>query len=91
MARRKSKLRVLQPFMFFLIGFFLGIGSIWPGLISENGRKCFFKIIKDGSDGNVSIGTIFSISPNYLLRISNEKNKYNKVLLIGDFCFRKAK
>ena len=91
MARRKSKLRILQPLMFFLIGFFLGIGSIWPGLISENGRKCFFKIIKDGSDGNVSIGTIFSISPNYLLRISNEKNKYNKVLLIGDFCFRKAK
>ena len=90
MSRRKSKLRILQPLMFFLIGFLLGIGSIWPGLISENGRKCFFKIIKDGSDGNVSIGTIFSISPNYLLKISNEKNKYNKVLLIGDFCFRKA-
>ena len=91
MARRKSKLRILQPLIFFLIGFLLGIGSIWPGLISENGRKCFFKIIKDGSDGKVSIGTVFSISPNYLLRISNEKNKYNKVLLIGDFCFRKAK
>ena len=91
MSRRKSKLRILQPLIFFLIGFLLGIGSIWPGLISENGRKCFFKIIKDGSDGNVSIGTIFSISPNYLLRISNENNKYKKVLLIGDFCFRKAK
>ena len=91
MSRRKSKLRILQPLMFFLIGFLIGIGSIWPGLISENGRKCFFEIIKDGSDGNVSIGTIFSISPNYLLRISNEENKYNKILLIGDFCFRKAK
>jgi len=66
----------------------MGIGSLWPGLISESGRKCFFKIIKDGSDGNVSIGTIFSISPNYLLKISNEKNKYKKVVLIGDFCFR---
>ena len=69
----------------------MGIGSIWPGLISESGTKCFFKILKDGSDGSVSLGTIFSISPNYLLRISNEKNKYYKVLLIGDFCFRKAK
>ena len=67
-----------------------GIGTIWPGLITEKGRKCFFKIIKDGSDGNVSLGTIFSISPNYLLRISNEQNKYKKVLLIGDFCFRKS-
>ena len=90
MNRRKSKLRILQPLMFSFIGFIIGIGTIWPGLISETGRKCFFEIIKDGSDGNVSLGTIFSISPNYLLRISNEKNKYNKVLLIGDFCFRKA-
>jgi len=72
------------------MGFMMGIGSIWPGLISESGRKCFFRIIKDGSDGNVSIGTIFSISPNYLLRISNEENKYKKILLIGDFCFRKV-
>ncbi len=91
MQRRKSKLRIFQPLMFLLIGFIMGIGSIWPGIISEPRRKCFFGIIKDGSDGSVSLGTIFSISPNYLLRIRNEKNKYNKVLLIGDFCFRKAK
>ena len=90
MNRRKSKLTILQPLMFSFIGFIIGIGTIWPGLISETGRKCFFEIIKDGSDGNVSLGTIFSISPNYLLRISNEKNKYKKVLLIGDFCFRKS-
>ena len=90
MNRRKSKLRIIQPLMFLFIGFILGIGSIWPGLISQPGRKCFFEIIKDGSDGNVSLGTIFSISPNYLLKISNENNKYKKVLLIGDFCFRKA-
>ena len=90
MSRRKSKLRVLQSLMFFFIGFIMGIGSIWPGLLSDSGRKCFFKIMKDGSDGSVSLGTIFSISPNYLIRISNEKNKYNKVLLIGDFCFRKS-
>ena len=80
---------ILQPFILFFIGFFIGIGSVWPGLISESGRKCFIRIIKDGSDGNVSLGTIFSIPPNYLVRISNEKNKYNKILLVGDFCFRK--
>ena len=90
MRRRKSKLRILQPLMFSFIGYMIGLVSIWPGLLSESGRKCFSKIIKDGSDGNVSLSTIFSISPNYLLRISNEKNKYNKVLLIGDFCFRKS-
>ena len=90
MSRKKSKLKIIKPLMFFLLGLIMGITSIWPGLVSDSGRKCFLKIIKDGSDGNVSLGTIFSISPNYLLRISNEKNKYNKVLLIGDFCFRKA-
>ena len=88
MSRRKSKLRYIQYFMFLLIGVFLGAGTIWPGLITEKGRKCFFKIIKDGSDGSVSLGTIFSITPNYLLKIKNEGNKYNKVLLVGDFCFR---
>ena len=88
MSRKKSNLKIIKPLMFFLIGFLMGITSIWPGLVSESGRKCFLKIIKDGSDGNVSIGTIFSISPNYLLKISNEKNKYKKVVLIGDFCFR---
>ena len=58
-------------------------------MVSEKGRKCFFKVIKDGSDGNVSLGTIFSITPNYLLKINNAKNKYTKILLVGDFCFRK--
>ena len=88
MTRAKSKLRFLQSILFLILGIILGVGAIWPGLITETGRKCFLKIIKDGSDGNVSLGTIFSINPNYLLKIHNEKNKYNKILLIGDFCFR---
>ena len=73
-----------------ILGLILGVGAIWPGLTTQTGRKCFVKIIKDGSDGNVSLGTIFSITPKYLLKIRNEKNKYNKILLIGDFCFRKS-
>ena len=89
MTRIKSNLRFFQSILFLVLGIILGVGSIWPGIITQTGRKCFLKIIKDGSDGNVSIGTIFSITPNYLLKIHNEKNKYNKILLIGDFCFRK--
>ena len=89
MIRAKSKLRFLQSFLFLNLGIILGVGAIWPGLITEKGRKCFLKVIQDGSKGNVSLRTIFSITPNYLLKIYNEKNKYNKVLLIGDFCFRK--
>lgn len=89
MASTKSEFRAFQYFIFLLFGFILGVGAIWPGLITEDGRKCFFKIIKDGTDGSVSIGTIFSITPNYLLKINNAKNKYNKGLLVGDFCFRK--
>ena len=87
--RTNSKVRFFQSFSFFILGMILGVWAIWPGLITEKGRKCFLKIIKDGSAGNVSLGTIFSITPNYLLKIHNEKDKYNKILLIGDFCFRK--
>ena len=89
MTRVKSKLRYLHSFLFLILGIILGVIAIWPGLITQTGRKCFLKIIQDGSDGNVSFGTIFSITPNYLLKIKSEKNKYNKILLIGDFCFRK--
>ena len=89
MTRVKSKLRYLHNSLFLILGIILGVIAIWPGLITQTGRKCFLKIIQDGSDGNVSFGTIFSITPNYLLKIHNEKNKYNKILLIGDYCFRK--
>ena len=89
MTLTKSKLRFIQNFLFLTLGIFLGVGVIWPGVISEKGRKCFLKIIKDGSDGNISLETIFSITPNYLLKIHNSKNGYFKILLAGDFCFRK--
>ena len=67
----------------------MGIFSIWPGIISTRSRKCFFDILKDGSDGNVQLNTVLSIKPSYMLKIKNEKNNYLKVLLIGDSCFRK--
>ena len=89
MNKKKYKASIIQSVLFVFIGFFLGVGAIWPGIVTETGRKCFFKIIKDGSDGNVSLSTIFSITPNYLMKIKNAQNKYFKVLLVGDFCFRK--
>ena len=89
MNKKKSKILFIKYSLFLFIGFFLGVGVVWPGIIKETGRSCFFKIIKDGSDGNVSLSTIFSISPNYLLRIKNAKNDYVRILMIGDFCFRK--
>ncbi len=89
MNRKKLNSRFIKSTLFIFIGFFLGVGVIWPGIIKETGRKCFFKIVKDGSDGSVSLGTIFEISPSYLMKIKNSKNKYSKILLVGDFCFRK--
>ena len=67
----------------------MGIFSIWPGIISTRSRKCFFDILKDGSDGNLQLNTVLSINRSYMLKIKNEKNNYLKVLLIGDSCFRK--
>ena len=72
-----------------LLGFSLGILVIWPGIVSGNSRKCFFDILKDGSDGNIELKTILSLNPNYLLKIKSTRNKYLKFLLVGDSCFRK--
>ena len=73
----------------FILGLSVGVILIWPGMISGNSRKCFFNILLDGSDGTVRVGTLLSMNTNYLLKIKNTKNKYLKILLIGDSCFRK--
>ena len=87
--RKLYKIFYIQIIPIFILGFSIGVISIWPGIISGNSRKCFLNILKDGSDGSVKIGTIFSINPNYLLKIKKNKNKYFKILLIGDSCFRR--
>ena len=66
----------------------MGLITIWPGVISGNSRKCFFDILKDGSDGDIQLKTIFKVKHDYLLKIKNSRNKYFKVLLVGDSCFR---
>ena len=71
------------------LGFALRVILIWPGIISRNSRKCFYNILKDGSDGDMELKTILSVNPNYLIKIKNARNKYLKVLIVGDSCFRK--
>ena len=87
--RKFYKTFYLQIILIFILGFSIGVILIWPGIISGNSRKCFFNILKDGSDGSVKIGTLLSINPNYLLKIKKTKNNYLKILLIGDSCFRR--
>ena len=89
MSRKKAKINNLINILFFFTGLLIGIILIWPGILKNNNRRCFFKIIEDGSDGKVSVGTILSIDPNSLIKINNAKNNYGKVLRIGDYCFRK--
>ena len=89
MSRRKSKINRLINALFFLVGLSIGVIIIWPGILKNDNRKCFFKIIGDGSDGKVTVSTILSIDPNSIVKINNAKNAYDKVLRIGDYCFRK--
>ena len=89
MGRKKLRIKNLFYALFFFAGLSLGITLIWPGLIRNENRKCFSKIIEDGSDGKVKIGTILSIDPKSLVIINNAKNSYSKILRIGDYCFRK--
>ena len=77
-----------QIFLIFVLGFSIGVITIWPGVISGNSRKCFLDILKDGSDGDIQLKTILKVKHDYLLKIKNARNKYFKVLLVGDSCFR---
>ncbi len=89
MSRRKSKINRLINTLFFLIGLSIGVILIWPGIMKNDNRKCFFKIIRDGSDGKVTVSTILSIDPSSLVKINNANSTYFKILRIGDYCFRK--
>ena len=89
MRRKKSSVNILINILFVFTGLSIGIILIWPGILKNDNRRCFFKIIEDGSDGKVSVGTILSIDPSSLVKIKNAKNTYGKILRIGDFCFRK--
>ena len=80
MILRKSKRNKLFNVIFFLTGFSLGIILIWPGILKNESRRCFYRIISDGSDGKVTIGTILSIDPNSLIKINNAKNAHGKIL-----------
>ena len=77
-----------QIFLIFVLGFSIGVITVWPGVISGNSRKCFLDILKDGSDGDIQLKTILKVKHDYLLKIKNARNKYFKVLLVGDSCFR---
>jgi len=77
-----------QIFLIFVLGFSIGVITVWPGVISGNSRKCFLDILKDGSDGDIQLKTILKVKHDYLLKIKNARNKYLKVLLVGDSCFR---
>ena len=89
MGKKKFyKVFYLKIIPIFVLGFSLGVIAIWPGLISGNSRKCFFDILKDGSDGDVKFKTILSVKPNYLIKIKSARNNYFKILLVGDSCFR---
>ena len=89
MSLRKLKNNNIFNTLFFIVGLSIGILLIWPGLLKNENRRCFIKIIEDGSDGKVRVGTILSIDPNSLIKIRNAKNTYRKILRIGDYCFRK--
>ena len=89
MSRKKNSYKIFLIILIFILGTSLGVIIIWPGIISGKNRNCFWNIIKDGSDGNVSLNTVLSISPKYLIKIKNASDKYQKVLFIGDYCFRK--
>ena len=89
MAKKKFyKDFYLKILPIFVLGFSLGLITIWPGVISGNSRKCFIDILKDGSDGDIQLKTILKVKHDYLLKIKNAKNRYFKVLLVGDSCFR---
>ena len=89
MKKKSPKLKIIKNLLLIFLGFSFGIISVWPNITSNKGRNCFFNIIKDGSDGSIKLSTILSIEPDYLLKIKNARNKYYKILYVGDYCFRR--
>ena len=58
MRKKKLIIKSLIYGLYLVTGISIGIILVWPGILNFEKRKCFFNIIKDGSNGKLSIGTI---------------------------------
>ncbi len=74
--------------LFFLIsGVLIGSWISWPGIVSPMNWKCFNDIIENSKKEKISIKTILSVSPKYLIRGMPEDN-FSKFRILSDTCFR---
>ena len=73
--------------LFILIGTILGVWFSWPGILLPKKWDCFLDIIDDSNSEKLSFNAILSISPKYLLKGSS-LNKYSKLRIVADACFR---
>tara|TARA_Y100000739_G_C20522087_1_gene424607 strand:+ start:949 stop:1071 length:123 start_codon:yes stop_codon:yes gene_type:complete len=39
MNKRRSKIKYINSILFLIIGFVLGVGAVWPSLVTNSGRN----------------------------------------------------
>tara|TARA_Y100000589_G_scaffold142397_1_gene135905 strand:- start:247 stop:480 length:234 start_codon:yes stop_codon:yes gene_type:complete len=77
----------MKGLLIFLFGIFLGSWISWPGIISSDNWKCFWKILNDAKKDKISLKTALTISPKILLR-ADSMDYPSKLRIVSDACFR---
>ena len=77
----------MRSFLFLFSGIFAGLYLSWPGILISKNWKCFNDIIAKSAEDKISIKAVMEFSPSYLIK-TKHKNKYSKIRIVADACFR---
>ncbi|MBO8230224.1 hypothetical protein CU313_03870 [Prochlorococcus marinus str. MU1404] len=77
----------MRSFLLLFSGIFAGFYFSWPGIVIPKNWKCFNDVIVKSAEDKISIKAILEISPSYLIK-SKKKNRFSKIRIVADACFR---
>ncbi len=77
----------MKSISFLIFGVLIGGWISWPGIFSPINWKCFYEIVDNSRNENISIKTILAISPKFIFRGIPDDN-LSKFRIVSDTCFR---
>tara|TARA_B100000965_G_scaffold165507_1_gene137831 strand:- start:3586 stop:3819 length:234 start_codon:yes stop_codon:yes gene_type:complete len=77
----------MKIFFFLTFGILIGSWISWPGILFPENWECFNQVIEDSKKEKISIKTILTFSPQYILNGIPADN-ISRLRIVSDVCFR---
>tara|TARA_Y100001970_G_scaffold291952_1_gene431195 strand:- start:5656 stop:5889 length:234 start_codon:yes stop_codon:yes gene_type:complete len=77
----------MKNLFFFTFGVLIGGWISWPGIFYPKNWECFNTIVENSNNEKISIKSILTIAPQYILKGIPEDN-FSRLRIVSDSCFR---